>query len=69
MIARIALVAAVASEGLAFYTVAEWFAAGYQDELSPLGRGLGDVAPFVVMILILLWRPTGLLGSKELTRV
>ena len=31
MIARVALVAAIASEGLAFYTVAEWFAAGYPE--------------------------------------
>jgi branched-chain amino acid transport system permease protein len=43
--------------------------AGYQTELSFLGRGLGEVAPYVVMVLVLLWRPSGLFGTKELTRV
>jgi len=42
---------------------------GYQDEISFLGRGLGDVAPYVVMVLVLLVRPAGLFGTKELTRV
>jgi branched-chain amino acid transport system permease protein len=44
-------------------------AAGYQDELSFLGRGLGTVAPFVVMLLVLLVRPAGLFGTREVTRV
>ena len=44
-------------------------ASGYQDEISFLGRGLGQVAPYVVMVLVLLWRPAGLFGTKELTRV
>ncbi|MFF5480978.1 branched-chain amino acid ABC transporter permease [Streptomyces sp. NPDC012935] len=44
-------------------------AAGYQNELSVLGAGFSDVAPYLVMVLVLLVRPTGLLGSKELTRV
>jgi branched-chain amino acid transport system permease protein len=43
--------------------------AGYQDELSFLGRGLGGVAPFAVMLLVLLVRPSGLFGTTELTRV
>lgn len=43
--------------------------AGYQDELSFLGRGLGTVAPYVVMLLVLLVRPSGLFGTRELTRV
>jgi branched-chain amino acid transport system permease protein len=42
---------------------------GYQDELSFLGRGVGTVAPYVVMLLVLLVRPSGLFGTKELTRV
>lgn len=42
---------------------------GYQDEISFLGRGLGQVAPYIVMVLVLLWRPAGLFGTKELTRV
>jgi branched-chain amino acid transport system permease protein len=44
-------------------------ASGYQDEISFLGRGLGQVAPYVVMVLVLLARPAGLFGTKELTRV
>lgn len=43
--------------------------AGYQQELSFLGRGLGGVAPFAVMLLVLLIRPSGLWGTRELTRV
>jgi branched-chain amino acid transport system permease protein len=43
--------------------------AGYQDALSFLGRGLGGVAPFAVMLLVLLVRPFGLFGTRELTRV
>ena len=43
--------------------------AGYQDELSFLGRGLGGVAPFAVMLLVLLIRPSGLFGTREVTRV
>jgi branched-chain amino acid transport system permease protein len=43
--------------------------AGYQDELSFLGRGLGTVAPYVVMLLVLLVRPSGLFGTREITRV
>jgi branched-chain amino acid transport system permease protein len=42
---------------------------GYQDEISFLGRGLGQVAPYVVMVLVLLVRPAGLFGTRELTRV
>jgi len=43
--------------------------AGYQDNLLFLGRGFGDIAPYVVMILVLLVRPSGLFGTRELTRV
>jgi branched-chain amino acid transport system permease protein len=42
---------------------------GYQDQLSFLGRGLGDVAPYAVMLLVLLIRPSGLFGTREITRV
>jgi branched-chain amino acid transport system permease protein len=42
---------------------------GYQDEISFLGRGLGQVAPYIVMVLVLLVRPAGLFGTKELSRV
>lgn len=43
--------------------------AGYQDELAFLGRGLSDIAPFIVMVVVLLFRPSGLFGTRELTRV
>lgn len=49
--------------------VAESMAAGYQDQLLFLGRGFGDVVPYVVMIAVLLVRPSGLFGTRELTRV
>ena len=49
--------------------VAESLASGYQEQLLFLGRGFGDVVPYVVMILVLLVRPSGLFGTKELTRV
>lgn len=42
---------------------------GYQGDLTFLGRGAGDVAPFLVMFAILLIRPAGLFGTRELTRV
>jgi branched-chain amino acid transport system permease protein len=42
---------------------------GYQGELAFLGRGIGDVAPYAVMVLILLWRPAGIFGTRELARV
>ncbi|MEO5873394.1 MAG: branched-chain amino acid ABC transporter permease [Streptosporangiaceae bacterium] len=42
---------------------------GYQSELAFLGRGIGDVAPYAVMVLILLWRPAGLFGTRESARV
>ena len=48
---------------------AEALAAGYQDQLLFLGRGFSAVVPFIVMIAVLLVRPSGLFGTKELTRV
>ncbi|MGY1824299.1 branched-chain amino acid ABC transporter permease [Geodermatophilus sp. SYSU D00079] len=49
--------------------LAESFAAGYQEHLLFLGRGFGEVVPYVVMIAVLLVRPSGLFGTRELTRV
>ena len=49
--------------------LAESFTAGYQDKILFLGRGFGDVMPYVVMIAVLLVRPTGLFGTKDLVRV
>jgi len=45
------------------------FAAGYADQLAFLGRGFSSVAPYMVMLLVLLVRPSGLFGSREITRV
>jgi branched-chain amino acid transport system permease protein len=44
--------------------------AGYQDDVAPwLGDGFSRVAPYVVMIIILLVRPYGLFGTPEVRRV
>lgn len=45
------------------------FAAGYQNEIAFLGRGVHEAAPFILMFIVLLIRPTGLFGTKELHRV
>ncbi|MFD9389232.1 branched-chain amino acid ABC transporter permease [Streptomyces sp. NPDC060000] len=47
----------------------EALAAGYQSELHFLGEGFGDVAPYAVMVAVLLVRPTGLFGAKGAARV
>lgn len=44
-------------------------AAGYEEQISFLGKGFSGVVPFLVMIAILLVRPTGLFGSPAVTRV
>ncbi|GAB2865528.1 branched-chain amino acid ABC transporter permease [Actinocorallia aurea] len=49
--------------------VTEALMSGYQGEMGSFGRGLGDVVPFLVMIVVLLIRPAGLFGTRELTRV
>ncbi|MFE1230347.1 branched-chain amino acid ABC transporter permease [Streptomyces sp. NPDC058745] len=49
--------------------MAEAAAVGYQQHLDLLGGGLADIVPYLVMVLVLMARPQGLLGSKELTRV
>ncbi|MER6675307.1 branched-chain amino acid ABC transporter permease [Streptomyces sp. NPDC000983] len=47
----------------------EALVAGYQTDLHVLGEGFGDVAPYAVMILVLLVRPNGLFGAKGAARV
>ncbi len=42
---------------------------GYESDLAFLGSGFGEVVPYLVMIIVLLVRPQGLLGSKEAVRV
>ncbi|MFD3540600.1 branched-chain amino acid ABC transporter permease [Streptomyces sp. NPDC058662] len=49
--------------------VTEAMATGYQSQLAFLGRGIGDLAPYLVMVVVLLLRPAGLFGTKELARV
>jgi branched-chain amino acid transport system permease protein len=49
--------------------LAETLTQGYQDQLSFLGEGFGTVMPYVVMVGVLLVRPTGLFGTAEATRV
>ena len=49
--------------------VATTMAAGYQDHIAFLGRGLSEVVPYIVLLLVLLWRPSGVFGTKEVTRV
>lgn len=47
----------------------EALVAGHQSDLHVLGEGFGDVAPYAVMVLVLLVRPTGLFGGKAAVRV
>ena len=37
--------------------------------LAFLGRGLSNVVPYIVLFVVLLWRPSGLFGTREVTRV
>jgi branched-chain amino acid transport system permease protein len=49
--------------------VTEAAAGTYQNDMSILGSGLSLIAPYVVMVAVLLFRPQGLLGAKEASRV
>jgi branched-chain amino acid transport system permease protein len=49
--------------------VAESLTQGYASQLSFLGQGFHAVMPYVVMVVVLLIRPSGLFGTKELHRV
>lgn len=49
--------------------VASSLTAGYQSDLMFLGRGIGSVTPWAVMVLVLLVRPDGLFGKGGATRV
>lgn len=49
--------------------VAQTLAMGYQASLPFLGDGFGSLMPYLVMVAVVLIRPSGLFGSKELTRV
>ena len=49
--------------------LAETLTSGYESKLPFLGGGFGSIMPYIVMILVLLWRPSGLFGTKEIARV
>ncbi|HWH26680.1 MAG TPA: branched-chain amino acid ABC transporter permease [Pseudolysinimonas sp.] len=44
-------------------------ALGYQDELAFLGRSFYQAAPYILMLIVLLIRPAGLFGTKDVSRV
>ena len=44
-------------------------AAGYLDPLLPAGGGLANVFPFIVIIIVLVFRPHGLFGLVEIERI
>jgi branched-chain amino acid transport system permease protein len=49
--------------------LADQLANGYQKDLTFLGDGVSAVVPFFVMLIVLLIRPSGLFGTKEVGRV
>jgi len=49
--------------------VLENVAAGYLDPLLPAGGGLANVFPFIIIIIVLIFRPHGLFGLVEIERV
>ncbi len=49
--------------------VSEQLTLGYSGELAFLGRGFAEVMPYVIMIIVLLIRPSGLFGTKDVSRV
>lgn len=50
--------------------VAEVMVAGYQPDYAPwLGHDFDEIAPYLVMILVLMVRPYGLFGTRQVERV
>jgi len=50
--------------------IAELMTRGYQADIVPdLPQGFGNVMPYVVMVIVLLVRPAGLFGTREVRRV
>lgn len=49
--------------------VSQTLVTGYSSSLTFLGDGIGDVTPYIIMIVVLLVRPNGIFGTKELLRV
>ncbi|OFW64883.1 MAG: branched-chain amino acid ABC transporter permease [Actinobacteria bacterium RBG_16_67_15] len=56
--------------GALMVAVAETLAATYQPQYATfLGKGFSQLVPYVVMFIVLLFRPYGLFGTKEIERV
>ena len=56
--------------GALMVAVAETLAATYQPQYATfLGKGFSQLVPYVVMFVVLLFRPYGLFGTKEIERV
>jgi branched-chain amino acid transport system permease protein len=56
--------------GAVIIGLAEAYTASYQGEFLPfLGSNFSQVVPYVVMVLVLLVRPYGLFGTREVVRV
>lgn len=55
--------------GLTIGLAYELFLGYYQQYFSALGNTFADVMPYLVMILILLVRPSGLFGTRDVRRV
>jgi branched-chain amino acid transport system permease protein len=49
--------------------VSETMTQGYEQDLAFLGDGFSSVMPYVVMVVVLLVRPSGLFGTREAARV
>lgn len=49
--------------------ILENIAAGYLDPLLPSGGGLANVFPFIVIIIVLIFRPHGLFGLARIERI
>jgi branched-chain amino acid transport system permease protein len=49
--------------------ILENLAAGYLDPLLPAGGGLANVFPFIIMIIVLIFRPHGLFGLARIERI
>jgi branched-chain amino acid transport system permease protein len=49
--------------------ILENVAPGYLDQLLPSGGGLANVFPFIVMIVVLIFKPHGLFGTARIERI
>ena len=49
--------------------ILENVASGYLDPLLPTGGGLASVFPFIIMIIVLIFKPHGLFGTARIERI